>query len=342
MWCLNMDNTFKPDPHYGHNGQVKETRHLCRLLALALVAVVTLTACAETQFFVHTAKRVDQAKGTAAGKYKIGNPYQIDGIWYYPRVDYNYDETGIASWYGSKFHGRPTANGEIYDMNRLTAAHRTLPLPSYVTVINLENGRSINVKVNDRGPFARNRIIDLSRRSAQLLGMEKKGTAQVRVKIFTDESRALAARLQGETAVGVGQTPIIIASLPNADVSSEFLPLLPGSPAPAATKAARVTPETVQPQTAAAASPDLGQVKLLPVMATRIFVQAGSFSRFTTANKVRATLSGLGPTKIFPVLVNGKDLFRVRVGPMDSVANADRMLGWVIDAGYADSRIVVD
>ena len=320
---------------------MKRTCHLSWLL-LALVAVVALTACAETQFFIHTAKKASQAQdkqGIAGGGYKIGGPYQIDGIWYYPRVDYIYDETGIASWYGPKFHGRPTANGEVFDMNLLTAAHRTLPLPSYVTVVNLENGRGIDIKVNDRGPFARNRIIDLSRRSAQLLGMEKKGTALVRVKILADESRALAARLQGKAAVKVGKTPIIVASLPKADVSSEFLPLLPGA---AAAKAARITPAVVEPLAAAASPPDLGKVKLLPVAATRIFVQAGSFSLFTNANKVRAKLSWLGPVRIFPVLVNGQDMFRVRVGPMDSVASADHMLDRVIGVGYTDSHIVVE
>ena len=101
-------------------------------------------------------------------------------------------------------------------------------------------------------------------------------------------------------------------------------------------------PAAAEPPAAAASPPVLGKVKLLPVAATRIFVQAGSFSLFTNANKVRAKLSWLGPVRIFPVLVNGQDMFRVCVGPMDSVANADRMLGWVIDAGYADSRIVVD
>ncbi len=319
------------------------TRHLC-LMLLALLVMVTLTACTETQFFVHTAKRVGQGKDSTAGEYKIGNPYQIDGTWYYPRVDYNYDETGIASWYGQKFHGRLTANGEIYDMNLLTAAHRTLPLPSYVMVVNLENGRSINVKVNDRGPFARNRIIDLSQRSAQLLGMERQGTAQVRVRIFANESRALAARLRGGAVVNAGETPIIVASLPKADVSSESLPLLPGTPPPPAAveKAARAMPAAVEPQALGASPPDLGKVKLLPVMATKIFIQAGSFSQFTNANKTRARLSRLGPVRIFPVLINGKDLFRVCVGPMGSVAGADRMLEWVISAGYTDSRIVVD
>jgi rare lipoprotein A len=169
--------------------------------------------------------------------------------------------------------------------------------------------------------------------------MEKKGTALVRVKILADESRALAARLQGKAAVKVGKTPIIVASLPKAVVSSESLPLLPGA---AAAKAARITPAVVEPLAAAASPPDLGKVKLLPVAATRIFVQAGSFSLFTNANKVRAKLSWLGPVRIFPVLVNGQDMFRVRVGPMDSVASADHMLDRVIGVGYTDSHIVVE
>src|SRR5690606_16715705 len=106
------------------------------------------------------------------------------GVWYYPKEDWEYRETGIASWYGPGFHGRKTANGETYNQMDLTAAHPTLPMPVMVQVTNLENGRSIKVRVNDRGPFANGRIIDLSKRSAQLLGMEQKGTAKVLVEIL--------------------------------------------------------------------------------------------------------------------------------------------------------------
>ena len=116
-----------------------------------------------------------------AGVYKVGQPYQINGTWYYPREQPDYDETGIASWYGTPFYGQHTANGEIYDANALTAAHRTLPMPVNVRVTNLENGRSLVVRVNDRGPFARGRIIDVSARAAQLLGFYGNGTAKVRV-----------------------------------------------------------------------------------------------------------------------------------------------------------------
>ena len=115
------------------------------------------------------------------GFYKLGKPYEIKGRWYFPRVDTSYDEVGIASWYGEDFHGKLTANGETYDMNSLSAAHRTLPLPVLARVVNLENGRSLVVRVNDRGPFANNRIIDLSKRSAEILGFAHKGVARVRV-----------------------------------------------------------------------------------------------------------------------------------------------------------------
>src|SRR5689334_5858306 len=127
------------------------------------------------------------------GTYKVGNPYQIAGVWYRPAEDYAYDETGIASWYGEDFHGKYTANGEVFDLNAMTAAHRTLPMPSIVQVTNLENGRTVELRVNDRGPFARGRIIDVSRRAAQLLGFEQTGTAKVRVRILPEQSIQVAS-----------------------------------------------------------------------------------------------------------------------------------------------------
>ena len=117
-----------------------------------------------------------------ATRVKVGQPYQINGEWYHPRmVDPYYREVGVASWYGVPFHGRKTANGEIYDMHSVSAAHPTLPLPSLVKVTNLQNGRSLTVRVNDRGPFAKRRIIDLSRRAAWELGFKEQGTTDVEV-----------------------------------------------------------------------------------------------------------------------------------------------------------------
>jgi rare lipoprotein A len=116
------------------------------------------------------------------GAYKVGNPYRIDGALYTPAEDPAYNRTGIASFYSEDFHGRKTANGEIFDMWALTAAHPTLPLPSYAYVTNMANGRTLLVRINDRGPYARGRVIDLSRASARLLGFEMQGTAVVRVR----------------------------------------------------------------------------------------------------------------------------------------------------------------
>jgi rare lipoprotein A len=124
---------------------------------------------------------------------KIGKPYQVFGTWYYPSDDRDYDQKGVASWYGPGFHALDTANGERYDQNDLTAAHKTLPMPSYVEVENLDNGRKLVVRINDRGPFAKGRIIDLSLRSAQLLGVDRAGTANVRVRRVFPDGKTVAS-----------------------------------------------------------------------------------------------------------------------------------------------------
>ncbi|MEM7024815.1 MAG: septal ring lytic transglycosylase RlpA family protein, partial [Pseudomonadota bacterium] len=119
-----------------------------------------------------------------AGNYKIGKPYQISGRWYYPAYDPDYSVVGIASWYGHPFHGRKTANGEVFDRNKQTAAHPTLPMPSIVRVTNLSNQRQLVLRVNDRGPFVGDRIIDLSQAAARELGFERRGTTEVLVEFL--------------------------------------------------------------------------------------------------------------------------------------------------------------
>lgn len=116
------------------------------------------------------------------GTYKLGVPYRVADRWYVPREEPDYDRIGRASWYGADFHGRLTANGEVYDSGALTAAHPTLPLPSYAYVTNLDNGRTLLVRINDRGPYANDRILDLSQAAARLLGSERKGVVTVRVR----------------------------------------------------------------------------------------------------------------------------------------------------------------
>ena len=143
----------------------------CVTRALAISAVITMLLPIATT----------QPATAGSGYRKVGAPYTINGVTYVPREDASYRAFGIASWYGPGFHGRLTANGEIYDMHALTAAHPTLPLPSYVRVTNLLNGRSLLLRVNDRGPYVANRVIDVSRRAAELLGFVSAGTTAVQV-----------------------------------------------------------------------------------------------------------------------------------------------------------------
>lgn len=324
-------------------------------VVVSVCAAFLLSACAETQFLAQTVKQVSKKtespkkQRAVYGRYKIGNPYQIMGVWYYPKEDFEYDETGIGSWYGPKFHGRNTANGEIYDMNGISAAHRTLPMPSIVRVTNLDNGRTLNVTVNDRGPYAHGRILDLSRRAAQLLGFERQGTARIRVRILADESRAIAARLKGEAELAEVGSPITVDSLPKPKVSSQALPVLgkegevSATPISAPLPPAPITEVSPESGDQLASLPTDGKVTVEPVLQqVRVFVQAGAFSDFDNANRVRARLAGLGSVKVSPVLINGRDLYRVRVGPMVSVAEADHMLEQVILSGYTDARTIVD
>jgi rare lipoprotein A len=133
-------------------------------------------------------------------KVKIGKPYEVFGVTYYPlSSSEGYVEEGIASWYGKKFHNRPTANGEVYDMYAITAAHKTLPLPTWVRVTNLDNLRSMVLRINDRGPFVGDRIIDLSYAAAEVLGFEEQGTANVRVEALAKaEQERMAANSTGK------------------------------------------------------------------------------------------------------------------------------------------------
>ena len=166
---------------------------------LFIFALISITACASKNQDLNGAKYSQMAAlSKKAGYYKVGKPYKIRGELYRPKEDYSYSEVGVASWYGEDFHAKDTANGEVYDMNTLTAAHRTLPLPSIVKVTNLQNGRSLVVRVNDRGPFAKSRIIDISKRGAQILGFQQQGTTKVKVELLPEESKRLKAIMTGK------------------------------------------------------------------------------------------------------------------------------------------------
>lgn len=152
------------------------------------------------------------------GRYQVGKSYQIAGKWYTPKTDPGYDRVGLASWYGGQFHGRLTANGEVFDSASLSAAHPTLPLPSYVRVTNLNNDRSIIVRVNDRGPYSHSRLIDVSERTAEMLGFKRNGTAKVRVqyvdrgRIDGDDQRFLLASYRAPDAAPKADANVMLAA----------------------------------------------------------------------------------------------------------------------------------
>ncbi len=309
---------------------------VCR--SFVLLALFGLSSCSGAQFSAQTAKEASHTGADALGdgRYKVGNPYKIGGVWYHPAVDYQYDETGIASWYGPNFHGRRTANGEIFDMNQISAAHRTLPLPSVVRVTNLRNGRSLTLRVNDRGPFARGRILDLSKKAAQALGFQKQGTVRVRVQILAEESRAAKLRMTGggRTIKKIG-SPIKVSAMPKPRVSAEALPPPPES--------APVRVAFIQPALALTTPVKAIDARATePAGSTQMFIQAVALTEYANAMKAQSVLSAAGNAKVSHVLANGRDFYRVRLGPLVSIGQADRTLEAVIRLGYPDAHIVIE
>ena len=315
-----------------------------RLGIVFLACLAVLASCSKTDVAKRDAKQVEtpaEPPPAALGAYKVGKPYQIKNIWYYPRVNYSYDETGIASWYGPGFHGKLTANGEIYDQNAMTAAHRTLPMPSMVQVTNLGNGRSIRVRINDRGPFAHGRIIDLSKKAAELLGFRRQGTAKVRVQILEAESRRLVTAAKG------GEAP---SDAPEAaPVESVAVRQLPpvGEAAPASPAASPV--RTGVSQTALLGGGDSArsdsrepEVTQVAVRRTQVYVQAGAFTEVANAVRMRARLSSLGDVQISRAVVGDTRFYRVRVGPMRTIEQADQTLELLLYNGVTNAKVVVE
>lgn len=183
-------------------------------LLASLLAALTLAGCQGTlglEPALAAASSTEEAEEETAaeGRRHVGEPYQVRGRWYHPKEDEDYDETGLASWYGNEFHGARTANGERFDPSMLTAAHPTLPLPSFVRVTNLKNNKTAVVRVNDRGPFKQGRIVDVSRAAAEKLEFRRAGSAQVRVEYLGaaplgggDEETLVAEAKFGTTAEG--------------------------------------------------------------------------------------------------------------------------------------------
>lgn len=231
-------------------------------------------------------------------------PYTVLGQTYYPINDARrYVETGIASWYGTKFHGQATANGEEYDLYGMSAAHKTLPLPSYVKVTSLENGRSVVLRVNDRGPFYSDRIIDLSFAAAKKLGYAERGTARVKVEGI-DPEQWWAAR---------GQPVPMMLAQPKKAVAT-----VAAAPAADAQVVERYTPPPNQH--AGASVPLQVETGLGPASVEGVFLQVGAFANPDAAELLKDKLLAVvsAPVFVSSVVRNEQVLHRVRLGPIAS------------------------
>jgi rare lipoprotein A len=302
-----------------------------------LTSILALSGCTELEFASHVAKNAAgpsaMTRQSPQGNFKVGKPYNVAGQTYYPKESYDHVETGIASWYGPGFQGKRTASGERFDTAELTAAHRTLQMPSLVRVTNLENGRSVVVRVNDRGPFARGRVIDVSQRAAELLGFRGRGTAKVRLEVLPEESLRVAEMARrGESTSGFEMAAnqqgevVPVGNISVASVTSEVLPPM------AVHEAAdgRIMPDAV-----------VTQVPVNPG-SSNIYIQAGSFSVADNAQRLSASLGQVGRTSVIPAIVRGQQFYRVRVGPIQTVGAADRLLGQVVAMGNSSAIIVVE
>ncbi|MGE0574209.1 MAG: septal ring lytic transglycosylase RlpA family protein [Reyranella sp.] len=307
------------------------------------------------------------ASAPQRGTYKIGNPYTIEGVVYTPREEFNRVETGVASWYGPGFHGKSTANGERYDQRDRTAAHRTLQMPSIVRVTNLENGHSTVVRINDRGPFARSRVIDLSRTAAEELDVVGKGTARVRIEQLQAESLAVKEVALGgggpaEQHAAVAQltngrrTPV---AAPRAVEVAAAPPPPPPSPPPQPSPPQQPqqrpmqmvwngAPQQVVVETNSAAPASGVTVASLvstassTPMAGAFYVQTGAFSTAENAERQRDAVRSYGSTEVSQGSAGGRDVFRVRLGPYTTPDAAGIVADRLRRSGYGDARVVAN
>ncbi|WP_238537039.1 septal ring lytic transglycosylase RlpA family protein [Caulobacter sp. AP07] len=313
---------------------------LLRGMAVTALGCAGLVACAtpEPRLPIYKPQQSSTSKpysgppapGSTKGLRGTEKPYQIRGIWYYPKADPNYDEKGIGSWYGEQFHNRRTANGEIFDMDLPSAAHKTLPLPSIVEVTNLDNGRKLKVRVNDRGPFVDGRIIDLSKAAADQLGYQRSGVARVRVRYVGP----------------AGKTPFderrIIASAPPPP-EPRYAP--PPKARAYATGLPPAQPAYDDPPPPKMAEPDYNPpapvVDAPPApVAASYRVQAGSFANRDNAERAAAQLSGAGQASIESVERGQGVLYRVVVNAGPDEGEAFGVRDRVAALGFSDATVL--
>ncbi len=278
------------------------SRALFTTFIFLILLPISISGCSETRFVAHTIKSMGRDSGPRP--YKLGSPYKIAGQWHVPRVEMGYNKIGIASWYGPNFHGKYTANGEVYNKHAYTAAHKTLPLPSVVKVTNLENGRFIKVRINDRGPFVGNRIIDLSYAAAKSLDMDKKGLAKVQVELMQEETLAL------------------FENIPGAPSYAQLFP----KPAPKPSAINTAHRPTIKPD------------KQIFIQAGA-FSNAKNANK---ARSALASFAPQDMVRVSQAFVNGESLYRVRVGPFSSKEQANQLLAQVAQYGHNHAQIIHD
>jgi|TARA_B100000073_G_scaffold341548_1_gene343101 rare lipoprotein A len=283
------------------------------------LAFFILASCTETTFLINSAKRMGSWGDDPI--YKVGNPYKINGKWYYPAINYDYDEIGMASWYGPGFHGKKTANGEIFNQNIVSAAHRTLPLPSIVKVTNLDNGKVLSfVRVNDRGPFARNRIIDLSKEAAKQLGFVNKGVAKVRVEILEDESRKFVNELVKSNK---NAKAAVVQEVEKKDLSVN------------SNKSFKSNNKIIKDNV----DDELDENFVLKN--NDIAIQVGAFSDHRNAKSLIEKLSEF-KAYIKREFIDNKYIYRVRIGPLGDLSEANQLKDKLFDLGYTSSHLVMN
>ncbi|MGQ0580818.1 MAG: septal ring lytic transglycosylase RlpA family protein [Reyranella sp.] len=289
------------------------------------------------------------------GAYKIGNPYKIDGVWYTPKEDFSHVETGVASWYGPGFHGKSTANGERYDQSDRTAAHRTLQMPSIVRVTNLSNGLSTVVRINDRGPFASNRVIDLSRTAAQELDVIRNGTARVRIEQLQAESLAVKeVAINGGGPAEQNDAVAQLASGRRAPQQQQVMATAQPAAAPPSTQVQAGWPANPRNSAAAQEQTTAPSAKSGPTIASLastapaassgggFYVQTGSFSTAENAGRQRDAVRSYGASEISQASASGRDIYRVRLGPYTTSDAAGIVADRLKRSGYGDARVVGD
>ncbi len=309
------------------------------LLALGATALAAAAGCAPRR----------PPAAAAQARYLIGQPYALGGLWSYPREDFALTETGLAGVIPDARAGRATANGEVYDPAALLASHRTLQLPAILTVTDLETGREIQVRVNDRGPAQPGRLLGLSRRAAELLGVPPGvgGAAQVRIAVDGAASRALAAALPATPGEA---RALPIAAAPRGRVEAEALAPLPGARAVSAAlaphaAAARPAAAKAEPRVGAAPPPPDRLPETVARRAPtpgRLVVEAGSFFRADLARHQAGRLAAQGAQVEGTGGPGRQAEYRVRMGPFDTVAEADRAVAAVLAAGLPEVRVVVE